>query len=383
MSEITREAIINATNYGVNIYAHILRECFPYDSPIMTIRCRDCGICRNPFANGHPTLHIFIEKSVPGDAMSSELARHTTTDHSIPDGDAIFFAEHYYHIEGEQLYELLNKELCLHLDEPLKSNRPLIEWLTEEEQSDTESPLPDNGIATLPIPQDDANMSGNVRKVDCDRQVSRFSFFKAPITNLSPYKHITLVDAYNYITGRFAKKRTEVLRSLRSRRTSSGDNFYAQKTARTYKATYFDYCTFSGTFFNRNDKALIKHSGLLCLDFDHIGTPCAVSTNSEKSSKNEKNDNGKLEEIRSHLLQDKYFKTQLLFRSPSGDGLKWVIEIFPDFPDPQSNHVEYFTAIANYIRSTYGVEVDKSGKNISRACFLPNDPECYINPEYL
>lgn len=369
MSEITREAIINATNYGVNIYAHILRECFPYDSPIMTIRCRDCGICRNPFANGHPTLHIFIEKSVPGDAMSSELARHTTTDHSIPDGDAIFFAEHYYHIEGEQLYELLNKELCLHLDEPLKSNLPLIEWLTEEEQDNSDSPLPGNGIATQPILQDGANISGNVHKVDSTCQPPRFSFFKAPITNLSPYKHITLLDAYNYITGKFAKKRTEVLRSLRSRRTSSGDNFYAQKTARTYKATYFDYCTFSGTFFNRNDKALIKHSGLLCLDFDHIDANATGGIH--------------LEELRSRLLQDSCFNTQLLFRSPSGDGLKWVIEIFPDFPDPQSNHVEYFTAVANYIRSTYGVEVDKSGKNISRACFLPYDPECYINPEYL
>ena len=28
------------------------------------------------------------------------------------------------------------------------------------------------------------------------------------------------------------------------------------------------------------------------------------------------------------------------------------------------------------------VEPDKSGKDISRACFLPHDPEAYINPLY-
>jgi hypothetical protein len=27
--------------------------------------------------------------------------------------------------------------------------------------------------------------------------------------------------------------------------------------------------------------------------------------------------------------------------------------------------------------------VDKSGKDVSRACFLPHDPEAYINPKNL
>jgi hypothetical protein len=32
---------------------------------------------------------------------------------------------------------------------------------------------------------------------------------------------------------------------------------------------------------------------------------------------------------------------------------------------------------------TYQLEVDKSGKDISRACFLPYDSEVFINPKYL
>lgn len=76
------------------------------------------------------------------------------------------------------------------------------------------------------------------------------------------------------------------------------------------------------------------------------------------------------------LLNDEYFDTQLLFRSPSGDGLKWIIPI----DTSQTTHGNYFVAVANYILQTYDVAVDKSGRDISRACFLPHDPQAFINP---
>ena len=79
------------------------------------------------------------------------------------------------------------------------------------------------------------------------------------------------------------------------------------------------------------------------------------------------------------LLEDKCFTTELLFRSPSGDGLKWIIRI----NTAEVSHAEYFNAVANYLRLTYGLEADKSGKDVSRACFLPYDPEAYINPKNL
>ena len=167
-----------------------------------------------------------------------------------------------------------------------------------------------------------------------------------------------MLDAYNYIVGDYAKLRTEKLRSLLSQLPPSG----GQGGARQFKASTFDYCTFSGMFQTRNDKALISHSGLLCIDFDHLQS---------------------VDLLRNQLLQDEYFETQLLFVSPSGDGIKWIISISPPVGDLGGfSHSNYFAAVANYILQTYGVEVDKSGRDISRACFLPHDPQAYINPLY-
>lgn len=120
---------------------------------------------------------------------------------------------------------------------------------------------------------------------------ARFSFFKAPITNTKP----SLPDVYRYIRGGFARQQTKQLRRIED-----------IKTARAYKVRNFHYCTFSGIFSTRSDKALIVHSGLLCIDFDHLSDT---------------------EELKATLLQDNYFDTQLLFRSPSGHGLKWIIPI--------------------------------------------------------
>ena len=429
MPGITREAILSATNYGVDIYAHILRVCYPYDEVIMRIAGRDCGMCRNPFASGHPTLHVYVHKTDPTDTMSPEIARHTTIDNSIPDGDAIFFAEHYYHIDGQQLYDYLNEELNLHLEFRPRSTGPTIEWvisfgqvvsadewlseklnlLTHEEKTRrAQDACKDDASIVSPSHRDDASIvspshrddasnaaqdpnglgsesSGNSQGVVINPpMIFRFSFFKAPISNIYPYKHITLIDAYNYIKGRFAQHRTEHLRSLldfkdeqptlepldsqqslqslSSLKTLTDQHRQPNSAAKRYKNTYFDYCTFSGTFEKRCDNALIKHSGLLCIDFDHVQN---------------------FAELRSALLQDANFDTQLLFRSPSGDGIKWIIEIYPPLGNQANAHAEYFNAVANYIKTTYGIEIDLTGKDISRACYLPYDPDCYINPEYL
>jgi hypothetical protein len=314
MERIDKQAILDRTNHGINIYAHILRECFPDDEVVMHISGRDCGLCRNPFANGASTLNIWVEKSNPADVLSAEFALHSATDNSIPDGDAFSFAELHYNQSGDELFETLNRELNLHIGKSSFWYRKSKVISTKESES---------------------------------FQLPTFSFFHAPITNTKPDSAFTLLDAYHYIVGNQAMERTEKLRS-----------FADPKQSRMFKSANFDYCTFSGIFTSRNDKALIKHSGLLCLDFDHLQN---------------------LDLLRYRLLQDEYFDTQLLFRSPSGDGLKWVIEI----EIFQTSHTDYFRAVANYLFQNYGVEVDKSGKDISRACYLPHDPNCFINLKYL
>jgi len=176
------------------------------------------------------------------------------------------------------------------------------------------------------------------------RKNQEFSLFEAPIKNTKPIAKVELSLIYELIKSNEYKKRTEKLRAMQDK-----------EKARKYKAENFDYCTFSGTFQTRKNDALREHSGLLCLDFDDL-----------------KN----LDKLRKKLLNDEYLETRLLFRSPSGNGLKWIIQI----DITKVSHGDYFRAVANYILKTYGVEVDKSGKDVSRACFLSHDPDAVYNP---
>ena len=86
-----------------------------------------------------------------------------------------------------------------------------------------------------------------------------FSFFRKPIQNIEPIRAVGIVDVYRYITGHYAQPQTEALRLMAT-----------SPEAKRYKATHFDYCTFSGLFRKRNERELIMHSGLMCLDFDHV-----------------------------------------------------------------------------------------------------------------
>ncbi len=328
------EAILSKTHYGLTIYSHILRLYYP-DEVILRLVERDCGLCRNPFNINKETLHIWIEKTDPKNVMSKEFARHEDSANAIPSGDAFSFAELHYKQSGDELLQTLNKELNLRIGEQWNFYANTKKFRT---CSDTSQPNSPQSPTSPPV----GDLGGSL-----------FSFFRAPITNTKPHKAVTLLQIYNAIKGNYYSDRTQKLRAISDVRQ-----------ARLFKAANFDYCTFSGVFTARNDKALIKHSGLLCLDFDHLQS---------------------VEKLRFQLLRDEYFDTQLLFVSPSGDGLKWIISI----PSPslverglggEVSHGNYFAAVANYILQTYGVAVDKSGRDISRACFLPHDSEAYINP---
>lgn len=342
--------ILEKTHYGTNIYSHILREYYPGEIScqreqnsnsfevlpsstdiarseiVMKIVGRDCGLCRNPFNDNKETLHVWIEKF-----DGYEIAKHEDTENTIPSGDVFDFAEFHFKQQGEELLQTINKELFLHIGEKINFYRNAQKKVIDLQTSPTQSlPLGEVGGAC-------------------------FSFFRAPISNTTPLKSISLIDTYKYIIGDYAKQRTEKLRSILSPLSCGEGSGERLKEARFFKAANFDYCTFSGTFSNRNDKELIKHSQLLCIDFDHLKD---------------------IETLFKRLLNDEYFDTQLLFRSPSGDGLKWIIPI----DISETTHGNFFSAVANYIQQTYGVEVDKSGKDISRACFLPYDPQAFINP---
>ena len=111
---------------------------------------------------------------------------------------------------------------------------------------------------------------------------------------------------------------------------------------------------FSGTFSKRSDDSLIKHSGLICLDFDGYETPELME--SEKST----------------LINDKYVLS--VFVSPSGNGLKAIVKI----PADPSNHKRYFDALQSYYNSKY---FDVTSKNISRVCYESYDSDIHIKED--
>jgi hypothetical protein len=177
--------------------------------------------------------------------------------------------------------------------------------------------------------------------------VGDFSFFPKPVTNTIPSAIISIKDAYEAIISTRYATPTYVLRSLLDK-----------DTARKYKARNFDYICASGEFNTRCEAGLIRHSNLLTIDFDHVA---------------------KLNKLKNELIQNPYFETVLAFFSPSGDGLKWIVKI--DLA--KNSHLEWFLAIQAYIKTNYKLDIDKSGKDISRCCFLPYDPYAYINEKYL
>src|SRR5690554_4725340 len=94
--EINKEAILNKTHYGLNIYAYVIGQYYP--KTVLSLKGRDCGVTRNPFNGGKTTLQINIVDNV---------ARHYDTELGEFKGDIFDFASYHFKIIEEQ--ELLNK----------------------------------------------------------------------------------------------------------------------------------------------------------------------------------------------------------------------------------------------------------------------------------
>lgn len=109
---------------------------------------------------------------------------------------------------------------------------------------------------------------------------------------------------------------------------------------------------FAGTFRRRTDAGLIRHSGYMVADFDHVKDMAA---------------------LRETLQADPI--TCLLFTSPSGDGLKLVVRIPPS--DAATHKARFLALMERYDRSDF----DASSQNVSRVCYESWDPDLYHNPQ--
>lgn len=117
-------------------------------------------------------------------------------------------------------------------------------------------------------------------------------------------------------------------------------------------------CAFtpSGKFVGgRKRELLVEYSGVVVLDFDKL---------SEDD----------LPEIKAVIAGCDY--TLACFVSPSGIGLKVLVSVSTGAEE----HLKAFLSVQRFYQSLTGVEIDPSGKDITRLCFVSMDVDLYYNP---
>lgn len=123
--------------------------------------------------------------------------------------------------------------------------------------------------------------------------------------------------------------------------------------------------TYCATFYPQRGKEHLKeYNNLMVIDVDKL-------------------DKQKLEETKAVFAKEPYILT--FWESPSKEGLKGLIPISHQKLDSDMSidekHKTAFRQIVKYFYDSYSIEIDKSGSDFSRLCFLSHDPELVIKDE--
>ena len=112
-----------------------------------------------------------------------------------------------------------------------------------------------------------------------------------------------------------------------------------------------------GTFRDFREAAhLVQYSQFIVLDLDKLSADQFQTAFTKASSIN---------------------YTFCCFRSPSGNGLKILVEV----TSTQEYHRQAFEQVADYYEQQLGLSIDRSGKDITRLCFVSYDPDTHRNIE--
>lgn len=158
-----------------------------------------------------------------------------------------------------------------------------------------------------------------------------------------------------YIVSERARWATERLRAMMA--TASREELA------DFKKLNFEVATFNGTFTYRNAKSLVSRSPFVVLDIDDLASV------------------DEARQVQQRLVADPYVETALCFVSPKGHGVKWVVRV-PAWAEADE-FKESFDRLCEHVAFHYGIVCDRSGSDVCRACFLPYDNKCFINPKYL
>lgn len=206
----------------------------------------------------------------------------------------------------------------------------------------------------------------------------KMSFFLAPISpikdrtgktlvppTMKPHKEVTLKEVWNMITG---SERLRTLTEAVRLTARSGD----EKAYRTQKQQTLPYVTPCGVFSYRQGDSIIRPSGLVVVDIDHL--------DSEQEA----------ERLRRLLFDDPFLHPELVYVSPSNRGVKAFVPYdLNRLADVKQNASENIYWVMNYVQMVYGDHtcaakdkgVDTSGKDLVRACFLNYDEGALLREE--
>lgn len=159
---------------------------------------------------------------------------------------------------------------------------------------------------------------------------------------------------YDYVTSTRAQWATEKLRSMVGEAS--------KEELSDFKKLNFEFATFAGVFSYRNARNLVQRSPFMVLDIDDLASM------------------DEARQVQQTLIADSHVETALCFVSPKGRGVKWVVRLpeWAQSPDFKKS----FLTMQQHVGFHHGIVTDKSGSDVCRACFLPYDSECYINPIY-
>lgn len=169
-----------------------------------------------------------------------------------------------------------------------------------------------------------------------------FSFYNGPIRNVKPHKTMGLHEAMELIKSDKYKADIDKLRTT--------ENISTKKTLKSF----LPYFTFSGVFTKRLTENLKSHSGLIVLDFDDL-------------------DAERISQLFTDFITIDFVCACWI--SPSGNGLKVLIKINPE------QHSQSFIELDDFFAGNFNLEIDQSGKDVARACFVSCDPNIFYNPE--
>ncbi|GHU15077.1 hypothetical protein FACS1894163_00620 [Spirochaetia bacterium] len=172
-------------------------------------------------------------------------------------------------------------------------------------------------------------------------------------------KELKTIKIYDFLESIRSEAHNEFIKKLRKYLADNDKKRYDQEKIRLPSVS------FSGFFFNKRTlETISNYNGLCIIDIDHV---------SEEKS----------QEIFNYFKSDPYVFSY--WRSPSGNGIKGLVKfkylMVPETSQDYEYHKHAFSTLSAYMKNAYNIDIDKSGNDITRLCFVSSDKNIVLKKE--